>query len=178
MSTSQTTATGDTLPGGAIIAAIKAAGIRIVLAVPDIVSSEGLLFPISCDPVLRLIRVCKEDEAVGISAGLTACGQRSMLLIQHTGLLNSINALRAVAVEYSMPVCLMVGLLEKETGVAPTQSGRYGVRIVEPILDAMGIAHHLLETAADVPIIPKAIDLAYEQSKPVVLMLGRRPVAP
>jgi sulfopyruvate decarboxylase subunit alpha len=178
MSIAQTTVTGETLPGGAIIAAIKAAGIRTIMAVPDIVSSEGLLFPISRDPVLRLIRVCKEDEAVGISAGLTACGQRSMLLIQHTGLLDSINALRAVAVEYSMPVCLMVGLLEKEPGVVPTKSGRYGVRIVEPILDAMGIAHHLLETAADVPIIPKAIDLAYEQSKPVVIMLGRRPVAP
>jgi len=69
----------------------------------------------------------------------------------------------------------LVGLLEKEPGVAPTKSGRYGVRIVEPILDAMGIAHHLLETDDDVPIIPEAIDRAYTQSKPVVMMLGRRP---
>jgi sulfopyruvate decarboxylase subunit alpha len=168
----------DTLPGAAIIAAVKSVGVRIVMALPDIVSSEGLLHPISRDPELRLIRVCKEDEAVGISAGLATCGQRSMLLIQHTGLLDSINALRAVAVEYSTPVCLMVGLLEKEPGVAPTKSGRYGVRIVEPILDAMGIAHHLLETEADVPIIPKAIDWAYAESKPVVMLLGRRPTAP
>ena len=167
----------DFLPGAAIIAAVKSAGVRIVMAVPDIVSSEGLLHPISRDPELRLVRVCKEDEAVGISAGLTACGQRSMLLIQHTGLLDSINALRAVAVEYSMPVCLMVGLLEKEPGVAPTKSGRYGVRIVEPILDAMGITHHLLETETDIPAIPKAIDWAYAESKPVVMLLGRRPTA-
>jgi len=86
--------------------------------------------------------------------------------------------LRAVAVEYSMPVCLMVGLLEKEPGVAPTRSGRYGVRIVEPILDAMGIAHHLLETEDDVSIVPKAIDQSYTNSKPVVMLLGRRPTAP
>jgi sulfopyruvate decarboxylase TPP-binding subunit len=163
------------LPGPAIIAAVKSASVRFIMSVPDIVSSEGLLHPISRDPELKLIRVCKEDEAIGISAGLTACGQRSMLLIQHTGLLDSINALRAVAVEYSNPVCLMVGLLEKEPGVAPTKSGRYGIRIVEPILDAMGVAHHLLETEADVPIIPEAIDRAYSQSKPVVMMLGRRP---
>jgi sulfopyruvate decarboxylase subunit alpha len=166
------------LPGAAIIAAVKSVGVRFVMAVPDIVSSEGLLHPISRDPELRLIRVCKEDEAIGISAGLTACGERSMLLIQHTGLLDSINALRAVAVEYSMPICLMVGLLEKEPGVAPTKSGRFGVRIVEPILDAMGIAHHLLETEDDVPTIPKAIDWAYIESKPVVMLLGRRPSAP
>jgi sulfopyruvate decarboxylase subunit alpha len=165
----------SSLSGPAIIAAVKSAGIRFVMSVPDIVSSEGLLHPISRDRELRLIRVCKEDEAVGISAGLTACGQRSILLIQHTGLLDSINALRAVAVEYGMPVCLVVGLLEKEPGVAPTKSGRYGVRIVEPILDSMGIAHHLLETTVDVPIIPEAIDRAYTQSKPVVMMLGRRP---
>jgi sulfopyruvate decarboxylase TPP-binding subunit len=168
----------DSLSGASIIAAMKSAGVRIVMAVPDIVSSEGLLHPISRDPELRLVRVCKEDEAVGISAGLHACGQRSMLLIQHTGLLDSINALRAVAVEYSTPVCLMVGLLEKEPGVAPTKSGRYGVRIVEPILDAMGIAHHLLETEDDVPVIPQAIDRAYAESKPVVILLGRRPTAP
>ena len=163
------------LPGPAIIAALKSAGVNFVMSVPDIVSSEGLLHPIARDPDLKLIRVCKEDEAIGISAGLAACGQRSILLIQHTGLLDSINALRAVAVEYSNPVCLMVGLLEKEPGVAPTKSGRYGVRIIEPILDAMGVAHHLLETEDDVPIIPEAIGRAYTQSKPVVMMLGRRP---
>ena len=168
----------DSLSGASIIAAVKSSGVRIVMAVPDIVSSEGLLHPISRDPELRLVRVCKEDEAVGISAGLHACGQRSMLLIQHTGLLDSINALRAVAVEYSTPVCLMVGLLEKEPGVAPTKSGRYGVRIVEPILDAMGIAHHLLETESDVPVISQAVDRAYAESKPVVMLLGRRPTAP
>jgi|SRR5215472_1599108 len=165
----------SSLPGPAIIAAVKSAGVRFIMSVPDIVSSEGLLHPIARDPDLRLIRVCKEDEAIGISAGLTACGRRSMLLIQHTGLLDSINALRAVAVEYGMPVCLMVGLLEKEPGVAPTKSARFGVRIVEPILDAMGIAHHLLETEVDVPILLEAIDRAYVQSKPVVMMLGRRP---
>ena len=166
------------LPVGAIIAAIKSADVRTILALPDIVSSEGLLFPIANDPELRLVRVCKEDEAVGISAGLATCDQRAMLLIQHTGLLDSLNALRAVGVEYSQPVCLMVGLLEKEPGVPPTQSGRYGVRIVQPILDAMGITHHLLETEDDVPKIRAAIDNAYETSQPVALLLGRRPVAP
>ena len=48
----------------------------------------------------RLIRVCKEDEGVGICAGLAHTGKRALLLIQHTGLLDSINALRGVAVEY------------------------------------------------------------------------------
>jgi sulfopyruvate decarboxylase TPP-binding subunit len=161
--------------GAAIIAAIKRGGIQFVLSVPDIVTSAGLLFPIAADRSFRLIRVCKEDEAVAISAGLSFCGKRSLLLIQHTGFLDSINAIRAVAVEYSLPVVMMVGLLQKEEGVPPQSSRRYGVRIVEPILDAMGIRHHLIETATDVPLIEAAIGEAYAQSRPVALLIGRRP---
>ena len=45
---------------------------------------------------------------------------------------------------------MMVGLLEKEVGVMPRQSKKYGVRIVEPILEAMGIGYHNIEEDADV----------------------------
>ena len=69
----------------------------------------------------------------------------------------------------------MVGLLEKEVGVMPRQSARYGVRIVEPILEAMGIAYVNIEEDADVPKIRPAIDKAYADSKPVVLLIGQRP---
>ena len=100
---------------------------------------------------------------------------RGLLLIQQTGLLDSINAVRGNAVEYNLPVCMMVGLLEKEPGVPPRQSKKYGVRIVEPILEAMGIAYHEIEEQADVAKIRPAIDKAYEESKPVVLLIGRRP---
>jgi sulfopyruvate decarboxylase TPP-binding subunit len=123
----------------------------------------------------RLIRICKEDEGVGICAGLAYSGRRSLLLIQQTGMLDSINAIRGVAVEYALPICMMVGLLEKEPGVPPRQSKRYGVRIVEPILDAMGIAYHEIEEESDVDKIKPAIDAAYSDSRPVVLLIGRRP---
>lgn len=161
--------------GAAIIAGIKRAGVQFVLSVPDIVTSAGLLVPIAADRTLKLVRVCKEDEAVAISAGLSFCGKRSLLLIQHTGFLDSINAVRAVAMEYALPVVMMVGLLEKEAGVAPRKSRRYGVRIMEPILDAMGMNHRLIETGADVPVIESAIEEAYAQSKPVALLIGRKP---
>jgi sulfopyruvate decarboxylase TPP-binding subunit len=97
------------------------------------------------------------------------------LLIQQTGLLDSINAVRGVAVEYALPICMMVGLLQKEPGIPPRQSKLYGVRIIEPILDAMGIAYHEIEEEADVAKIRPAIDDAYAQSRPVVLLIGRRP---
>jgi sulfopyruvate decarboxylase subunit alpha len=165
------------LRGSGIIDAIGESGVEFILSVPDIVTSEGLLRPIARDPRFRLIRVCKEDECIGIASGLHYCGKRALSLIQHTGFLDSINAIRGVAVEYAQPICMMIGLLGHEPGRAPGDSSRYGVRILEPILDAMGIAHHLIGEDADVAKICPAIDQAYAASAPVALLIGRPPSA-
>ena len=138
------------LKGSGIIAAIKASGIEFILSVPDIVTSGGLLRPIARDPELKLIRVCKEDECIGIASGLSYCDKRALTLIQYTGFLDSINAIRGVAVEYGQPICMMIGLLGHDPYTTPRNSPRYGVRIIEPILDAMGIPHHLVNEEADV----------------------------
>src|SRR5271166_3062861 len=138
------------LKGSGIIAAIKESGVEFILSVPDIVTSGGLLRPIARDPQFRLIRVCKEDECIGIASGLSYCNKRALSLIQHTGFLDSINAIRGVGVEYGQPICMMIGLLGHDPYTAPSESPRYGVRIVEPILDAMGIPHHLITTDADI----------------------------
>jgi sulfopyruvate decarboxylase subunit alpha len=165
------------LHGSSIIAAVKASGIEYIVALPDITTSSGLLTPIAKDAAFKLIRVCKEDECVGIASGLSYADKRSLILIQHTGFLDSINAIRGIAVEYAQPICMMVGLLQHDPETTPRQSPRYGVRIVEPILDDMGIAHHYLSADADVGKIKPAIDKAYAESKPVAFLIGRRPKA-
>src|SRR5215212_9393896 len=163
------------LSGKSIIQEINSSGIEFVVSVPDITTSEGLLRPLAKGAGPRLIRICKEDEGVAICAGLSYTGKRGLLLIQQTGLLDSINAVRGNAVEYQLPICMMVCLLEKEVGVMPRQSKKYGVRIVEPILEAMGIGYHNIEEDADVTKIRPAIDKAFADSKPVVLLIGQRP---
>jgi hypothetical protein len=92
-----------TLHGGKFIAAIKQAGIDYVLSVPDITTAGGLLAPIAADNSLQLVRVSKEDECLGIAMGLAMCDKRALILIQHTGLLDSVNALGGVAVEFKPP---------------------------------------------------------------------------
>jgi sulfopyruvate decarboxylase subunit alpha len=164
-----------TLDGASIIAAIKASGIEYVLSVPDIVTSAGLLAPLARDKELKLIRVCKEDECIGIASGLSYCDKRALILIQHTGFLDSLNAIRGVAVEYAQPICMMVGLLQHDPELTPRTSNRYGVRIVEPILDDMGIAHHLISAEADVAKIQPAIENSYREQHPVALLIGRSP---
>jgi sulfopyruvate decarboxylase subunit beta len=159
--------------GAALIAALHAAGIGFVAAVPDIVTSEGLLWPISRDARFRLIRLCKEDEGVSICTGLAFTGHRAVLLMQQTGLLDSINAIRAIAVEYSQPVCMVVGLQGKEPDAPPARSARYGVRIVPPILEAMGIDHIFIEGPGDEAALASAIERAYAEARPLVALVGR-----
>ena len=163
------------LKGSPIVAALKASGIEYILSVPDIVTSRGLLRPIARDPAFKLIRVCKEDECIGIACGLAYCDKRALALIQHTGFLDSINAIRGVAVEYAQPICMMIGLLQHDPRTTPRNSPRYGVRIVEPILDDMGIPHHLINEDGDVAKIAPAIEDAYANSHPVAFLVGRRP---
>jgi hypothetical protein len=71
----------------------------------------------------------------------------------------------------------MIGLLGHEAERKPAESGRYGVRIIEPICDAMGIPHHVISEDADIAKVKPAIDKAYADSFPVALLIGRRPVA-
>jgi sulfopyruvate decarboxylase subunit alpha len=164
------------LHGRNIIREIKASGVEFIPCLPDIHTSEGLLRPLTDEPGLRLIRVCKEDEGVGICAGLSYCNKRALLLMQYSGMLDSINAIRIVGVEYGLPICMMVGLLNKEPGVLPENSKHYSLRITAPILDAMGIEHHLIETDADVGKIRPAIENAYANPHPIVLFIGGSPL--
>ncbi len=165
----------EALSGHAVIEAVKAAGVEYVVSVPDIVTSDGLLWPISRDADLTHIRVCKEDEGISICAALGYCGRRALLLIQNTGFLDSVNAIRAIAVEYGNPVCMMVGLQGKEPDVPPARSDKVSVRIVEPMLDLMGIERHLLQTTADTDAVAPAIEAAYRNDRPVCFVLGRSP---
>ncbi|MDH3634914.1 MAG: decarboxylase [Gammaproteobacteria bacterium] len=163
--------------GAAIIDALKRAGIKFVVSVPDIVTSEGLLWPLASDPDLELLRVCKEDEGVSICGAMSYSGTRALLLMQQTGLMDSLNAIRAIGMDYQLPICMMVGLQGKEPELKPDASAAYGVRIVEPVLQAMDIPFRLIEAPADVAHITADIELAYRDSSVCCFLIGRSPTA-
>ena len=161
--------------GRDIIAAIKAAGVEFVVSVPDIVTSDGLLWPLSTDPELKLVRVCKEDEGVSICGAMSYNNTRALLLMQQTGLMDSLNAIRAIGMDYQLPICMMVGLQGKEAELKPEDSASYGVRIIEPILRAMDIPSRLIETPGDIAHIREDIEQAYRNSTTFCFLIGRSP---
>ena len=161
--------------GEAIIAALRAARVEFVVSVPDIVTSDGVLRRLAAQDDIRLVRVCKEDEGVSICAALSYCDRRAVLLMQQTGLMDSLNALRAIGKDYHLPICMIVGLQGKEEHLKPADSASFGVRIIEPILDVMEVERHLVEEATDCEAIAPAIERAYATSEPVCILIGRPP---
>ena len=67
-------------------------------------------------------------------------------------------------------------LLGHDADKAPQQSRQFGVRIIEPICDVMGIPHVLINQDSDVAKIKPAIDKAYKESFPVAILIGRSPI--
>lgn len=177
MSTTTKTGGDSPLHGAGIIAAIKAAGVTHVVSVPDLTTSEGVLWPLSRDPHVRLVRVCREEEGVGICAGLAAAGARGAMLIQYTGFLASMNAIRAIAMEYRQPICMLVGLLFADSPEDPERSANYGVNRMLPLLRTLGMNHLVVASDADVQQIAGALDSAFRESAPVCVLLARYPTA-
>lgn len=163
------------LRGASIIQSIKDAGAETVVALPDIITCDNVLWPIATDPDLRLVPVCKEDEGVSICAALSYCDHRSVLLIQHLGFLDSINAIRVIAVEYDLPVVMILGLQGMEPDRTPSKSDKLSVRIVEPICKAMELDYAILYDESDVAVVKPMIDKAFEQSRPVAILIARSP---
>jgi hypothetical protein len=93
--------------------------------------------------------------------------------MQQTGLVDSLNAIRAVAMEYGQPICMLVGLQGPEPDRPAAQSSSYGVRIVPAILAAMGLDHFSIDSPADEAALTGAIDRADAVQRPFVALIGR-----
>jgi sulfopyruvate decarboxylase subunit alpha len=165
------------LGGASILNALKVAGIEYVISVPDLTTSEGVLRPLAKDTQLKLVRVCREEEAIGICAGLLAGGKRAAILIQYTGFLASMNAIRAIAMEYRQPICMLVGLLFADAPEDPRQSANYGVNRMIPLIEALDMPYRLARNDDEAAAIAPALTRAFERSEPLTVLITRHPSA-
>lgn len=151
--------------------ALKASGVRVVSALPE----TWLLHLVRLadeDPDLTLVRLAKEEEGVGIAAGVHLAGGRSALLMQNHGFFQAINGIIGLSLLYRIPLLLLISdrghLGERDPW--QTEGGRY----TRKILDALNIVH--VEIAAPdgaTEKIVRAMTLAQSSLTPVALLLGR-----
>ena len=164
------------IQGGSIIESLVEADVHTVVALPDIVTCEGVLWPIAEDSRFRLVMVCKEDEGVSICAALSYCKKRAVLLIQHTGFLDSVNSIRATAVEYQLPVVMLVGLQGMEPGISMQQSRSVGIRALASICNGLELKYEEISSEEDAARVAPAIQTAYARSQPIALFLTAAPL--
>ncbi len=138
------------LDGPSVVAALKACGVTHVVWIPD--SELGKWEPaLLAAEGLPLIRVCREGEAIAVSAGLLLGGKRPIVLIQCTGLFEAGDALRNVVHDLKLPLFLVVGVRSWYAHQQGTTTDSCPI-FTEPILRAWQISYVLLDqrhTAAD-----------------------------
>jgi sulfopyruvate decarboxylase subunit alpha len=151
--------------------ALKACGIRLMSALPE-TWLVHLIRMAEDDPEMILVRLAKEEEGVGISAGAHLAGVKSAMLMQNHGLLASINGIVSCAQLYRIPLLMVVSYRGELGERDPWQTEGGGV--TEDILRALRIPFVMLEQPDHVAQrIADAQTLALSSNKPVALLLRR-----
>jgi len=155
----------------AIYDGLRAAGVRLMSALPE-TWLVHLIRLAEDDPDMKLVRLAKEEEGVGISAGAYFGGVRSAMLMQNHGFLASINGIVSLAHLYKIPLLLLISFRGSFGERDPWQT--QGGNITEPLLRALGIPYCYLDSAATIARrIHDAQTLAYSSLQPVALLLTR-----
>src|SRR3954452_2727403 len=97
----------STASSRAIYDALREGGIRLISALPE-TWLVHLIRMAEEDPAMKLVRLAKEEEGVGISAGAHLAGVNSAMLMQNHGFLASINGIVSLALLYRIPLTLLI----------------------------------------------------------------------
>jgi sulfopyruvate decarboxylase subunit alpha len=159
------------VPAEAIMAELAALDISHVVNVPD-THQRTLLAALARQQRIRLLTAATEDEAVGINAGLYVGGARPLLLIQQTGLLAAMNTIKGIALDGRIPTCMLVGYFGRDVTRTARDNAARVIHLIEPTLDAWGIAYFPLEGPADLGAIAAAHAHSLAQRGPSVVLVG------
>jgi sulfopyruvate decarboxylase subunit alpha len=161
----------------AIAAGVWASGSREVVFVPDNPLSHILAVLREEHREVRVIPATREEEAIGIAAGLYLGGGRPTVMMQSSGLGNSANAIGSLLVAYQIPALLVLSM-RGDPGEWNWAQVPFG-RAVPPLLDALGIQHVVADHAGtSEESVRLAAKLAFETRCPAACLLPRRLTTP
>jgi len=131
-----------------VCAGVHAAGSGDVVYVPDNPLSHVLRVFEQQYPDIRLTLATREEEAFGIAAGLYLGGRLPTVMLQSSGLGNSLNALTSLLIPYQIPALILISMRGDAGGwnAAQVPMGR----AVLGIFDAIGTPHTTAESTDDV----------------------------
>ena len=129
-----------------VCAGVHATGSRHVVYVPDNPLSQVFAVFRAQYPEVHTLIATREEEAFGIAAGMYLGGARPTVMLQSSGLGNSLNALTSLLLPYQIPVLTVISMRGDagEWNAAQVPMGR----AVAPILDAIGVPWSTVGAAA------------------------------
>ncbi|WP_407376818.1 sulfopyruvate decarboxylase subunit alpha [Methanobrevibacter sp.] len=153
----------------AVYNALKDIGIDFIVSVPCVNLSK-LLVMLDEDDDITHIPVTREEEGIGICAGAYLGGKKPAILMQNSGLGNSINALKSLMELYEMPMLMIMSHrgTEGENICGQVPMGESTPRILEA-MDFKFFKPGNPEGAYE--DIKTAWDLSVEEGRPVSILL-------
>jgi sulfopyruvate decarboxylase subunit alpha len=117
------------------------------------------------------IQVTREEEGVGIAAGAYLGGKIPAILMQNSGLGNSINAIKSLLELYSIPVIFIMSHrgAEGEKIIAQMPMGQVTI----DLLKLLSIEIYILNSSKNIKDIIKAVDKVKKNKTPIAIILKR-----
>jgi sulfopyruvate decarboxylase subunit alpha len=152
-----------------LLKSLKQHGADFFVTVPCKLSAE-LVSLISQDKDITHVAPTREEEGVGICAGAYLAGKMPVMVIQNSGIGNSINALTTLTQLYDMPLLLVC-----------THRGSPGERIgaqvpmgvgVKGVLDAVSIPSYSFGHPSQADKVGELVEYARVAQRPVAALLG------
>ena len=150
---------------------LKQQQVRQVSFVPD-AGHASLIRLCEADSDLRAVRLTTEEEGVALAVGAWLGGDKSVLLMQSSGVGNCINMLSMLSV-CQIPLPMLVTMRGDWAEFNPWQVPMG--RASQAVLEEMGV----LVTRADreddiVPLAEGALRMAYNTLRPAAVLIGQR----
>ncbi len=153
----------------ALAHAIIANGYSTVAYVPDEVADAPLQL-LHRDRSMTMVSATREEEALAVVAGAYLGGKRGVLVMQSSGVGNSINALCGLAIGYQIPFLMVISERGRLGEFNPVQMPLG--RALPKIFEALGLQAFWLDDAGRIgDVVEGATKLAFSSSLPVAIVL-------
>ncbi len=150
---------------------IKNSGIDLILSLPCIML-KGLLKIIEERNDIQHIPITREEEGVGIAAGAYLGGKTPAILMQNSGLGNSVNAIKSLLQLYRIPVILIMSHrgAEGEKIAAQIPMGK----LTPNLLDLLDIKKIIIDSMEKIKEIEDAVSFSNQSKNVVGILLQKK----
>jgi sulfopyruvate decarboxylase alpha subunit len=150
---------------------LAAAGVATVGYVPD-AGHKRLIELCQADKTMRSVVLTTEEEGIGLAAGAWLGGEKSVLLMQSSGVGNVVNAIGMMK-ECRIPLVSLVTMRGQQGEFNPWQVAMG--QATRAVLEAMGTIVHDADSAEDIaPTVNAALRLAYNSYVSVAVLISQR----